>query len=673
MSETKAANEIEKSSNRFDLLLRAASAALLVAATFFVTGITIYANNGDGFTFQFADVISCLGIVTSIIFCFLFVFQFPFVNTFYSRLTNCLIFCIGIFLYFQSNWFLWNLGPLMNGEFWWDWDLHGRITVIEAVLYVLLFLILCIFYKKIYNNILKLSLALIAIQLITCIPFFFNRQIDCSYKRYIINEDSKFEFAKDHNFIICVFDCFSIPLMNEVFVQEPESKGWFKDFTMYSRMYSSGATTQTTVPSILTGVDNLTGDKKLLEKQYHDPEKSILLKLSNQHFRNEIYAFSTWTDVKQAIFFDKSYIHNIREKTNKDKISHISSWRDFVNCIALRISPLRIKNRTSKILCNIYDRIVASIFSNADLVNSDRKTENLDFYNQLKEKTTVGASDRVFKYIHLRGVHTPFDIDENINASDFSRPDEMYVPCGIGCAKIMKEIIDQLKKLNLYDNSLIIFMGDHGRYDNMFGNYTDFPSGHNPLFMIKMPLKIQNELCVKDNIVFESDICEIPLWKDANSTVDWKLGEDLSPEQKSERERIWNDCKSCLPAWNYQKAKFELTDKKYDCSKPIFRFLKNPSIENNCCIGRLQLEPWSTLVSNKFDIVLISKDNCYSSTFDMTQNRVHFSCDMSEVCDGNYCLYYALRNKNGYEMHPFVHCTISVIDGKASIEYVISQ
>ncbi|MBR6437170.1 MAG: hypothetical protein IKS45_11745, partial [Thermoguttaceae bacterium] len=193
---------------------------------------------------------------------------------------------------------------------------------------------------------------------------------------------------------------------------------------------------------------------------------------------------------------------------------------------------------------------------------------------------------------------------------------------------------------------------------------------HNPLFMIKMPHKIQNELCVKDNIVFESDICEIPLWKDVNSTVDWKLGEDLSPEQKSEREKIWNDCKNSLPAWSYQKAKFELTDEKYDCSKPIFRFLKNPSIENNYCVGRLQLEPWSSLNSNKFDIVLISKDNCYSSTLDMAKNRVHFNCDMSEVSDGIYKLYYALRNKNGYEMHPFVHCTISVIDGKASIEYV---
>ncbi len=68
----------------------------------------------------------------------------------------------------------------------------------------------------------------------------------------------------------------------------------------------------------------------------------------------------------------------------------------------------------------------------------------------------------VFKFYHLAGLHVPVKMKRDFthgvfdyNRANFSEQAEAY-------AKIMGAYLAELRRLNLYDNSMIIIVGDHG-------------------------------------------------------------------------------------------------------------------------------------------------------------------------------------------------------------------
>ena len=88
-------------------------------------------------------------------------------------------------------------------------------------------------------------------------------------------------------------------------------------------------------------------------------------------------------------------------------------------------------------------------------------TDDFRYYESLATEGLTAVEDEgVFKYIHLLGPHPPFNMDENIQyveESDFVRQTK-------GSFKIVYEYISQMKALGLYEDSIIIIMGDHGNY-----------------------------------------------------------------------------------------------------------------------------------------------------------------------------------------------------------------
>jgi len=93
-------------------------------------------------------------------------------------------------------------------------------------------------------------------------------------------------------------------------------------------------------------------------------------------------------------------------------------------------------------------------------------SNDIAFYERLvSEGLRKSDNDKSFIYYHLKGAHSPFDMDENIHKVENSS----YTQQAEGAFKIVYEYIDQLKQLGLYDNSTIIVTGDHGIYqgDNL--------------------------------------------------------------------------------------------------------------------------------------------------------------------------------------------------------------
>ncbi|MDO4582859.1 MAG: sulfatase-like hydrolase/transferase [Planctomycetia bacterium] len=93
--------------------------------------------------------------------------------------------------------------------------------------------------------------------------------------------------------------------------------------------------------------------------------------------------------------------------------------------------------------------------------------------------------------------------------------------------------LELLKKSDVYDNSYIIVMGDHG------GHLEPVLERKNPFFLVKRPGDTHEKMVTNDQPIFLRDIAPTIL-KDLGIVTEESYSFwNLSPEQKVERERCW--------------------------------------------------------------------------------------------------------------------------------------
>ena len=526
-----------------------------------------------------------------------------------------------------------------------------------------------------YNNLVKLSLVIIVIELIALFPLVLHHGGNYSYKYYTIDNSKKFEFAKDKNIIICVFDCFTTPLMEELFKESPELKDIFDDFTMYTRVIAKKPFTQNAIPAVMTGENLEKIDDKTLSSCYFNEKKSILLKVKRQSFTSEIYPY-----VDNVFYYDPSIVSNIIPKSKDDNSSlTCKEMQQFVNAVALRVTPLCLKGYISRHICKMTG--VMLIPQTAVDNKSERVSElpdNIRFYLELKNKACVSDSiNSVFKYYHVKGVHFPFDTDQFLNPlpntdGKPSQSKECYINQAKGCLLIVKELIKQLKKLDLYDRSVIIFMGDHGRMDDAYGITGKIPGEYNPMLLVKTFHEESHKLRKCSNILLQTDICMNSVWNSietADSNSLW--GSDFDKQQIDARESIWETYLKKNNTGRRQFATFESEGEVIDFSKSIVLSCPTPCFDDYNMVGELRLFCVPKQFKFKYgnlDLLLSNSQNTYRVELKYEGDFLYYSCNTSEVADGDYNLYYRVNSAYGTRIIKFPGCIIHIHNGKRNVE-----
>jgi hypothetical protein len=118
----------------------------------------------------------------------------------------------------------------------------------------------------------------------------------------------------------------------------------------------------------------------------------------------------------------------------------------------------------------------------------------IDFVNNVS-KTRVMDSQSKFKFIHLTGAHSPYQIDNEFNFTDAG-----YVGQASASLKLVQELLDELKESGAYDNSLIFIIGDHGTQGG------SLPESAQPLMLAKQMNQESEELTISDAPVTLGDI-----------------------------------------------------------------------------------------------------------------------------------------------------------------------
>lgn len=419
--------------------------------------ILIYSANMNDFWFDFKTMIfpimlffANLFLALSIIYTIIYWINKRFSQkvTFF-KVILVLSFIAFLYIYIQGNYLASHL-PSLDGTTI-EWSTYTTDNVISIIVLIFIILVESITIKKFkIDKVLKVNkyISIVIFLMLTTslvstlfTPNIFKEKIVATSTTKNINNASS-----DKNFFIFLVDAVDSKQFSEVVKESKEYNNTFDDFTYYPDTVSTYLFTRDSIPFIFSGEwnENKTEFSEYSNKAFSD---SLLLNnLKEKEYNMNFYEYQiNWSNRKAGIFSNVDI-------DNKD-INNIKFFKQLTKYILFKYLPYPLKP---------YSRI-----QNMDFDSCRGNKDNNYFnwsddvaYNTIKNNKIEIINDKYFQFMHIEGGHVPFDYDENVNK--ISEEDGTYEKKLKATLKIINAFINRLKENNVYDNSAIIVMADHG-------------------------------------------------------------------------------------------------------------------------------------------------------------------------------------------------------------------
>lgn len=439
--------------------------SMLLCFTFFVFGpIQLYLSNHSEFWFKLRHILPM--VIISFLVTFISVtLILIFISQKIKKYISAGVFGLGFALYLQGNFINYDYGVLDGTEI--DWGSYGMLGTLNTFIWVL-----CIFVPVILAHFLPkqlkkattwISLFIIGIQVITVGTLFITTDLTRS-SQIAVTEEGMLSLSEEKNLVVFVLDTFDAGYMNEILENRPEYKELLEDFTYFDNALGIYPKTKGAIPHILTGerYDNTIPYFDYLDKAY---KKTI--------FFNNLFAEGYDAGAYISTTFLPSnaddYFMNIINAEKKPS-SKINLGLMMYKATAFTYFPHAFKDNLW-FYSGDFDKY-------ADTIDEEGKNnllvkDDIIFYNKL---LTNGLSfdnkSYAFRFYHLSGAHPPYRMTEDIQYSkDYTSP----IQESLASINIVLKYIELLKNTNVYDNTSIVILADHG----------NIGFSQNPVLMIK--------------------------------------------------------------------------------------------------------------------------------------------------------------------------------------------
>lgn len=274
-----------------------------------------------------------------------------------------------------------------------------------------------------------------------------------------LTTDGMFELSSKENIIVIVLDRFDNYYFQAFLSSGSQYIDSLDGFTYYQDNISKYPRTYPAVTSMLTGVENdYTGTRvQYFEKAY--TRSTFLPDLKSNGYEINLYIPSYYSYDNASVFGD------LVANTSAAEGYTISSKGELIGKMFELSSyfwaPEIFKSNT----------IGSSSFGEIVTLDGDapkyEMTESSDpeiYKNFTETGLTTQNKKNNFTFLHLRGCHSPFAMDENCNLVEQGSVSSLQQTTG--CFKFISEYIAQMKKLGIYKDSTIIITGDHAALDS---------------------------------------------------------------------------------------------------------------------------------------------------------------------------------------------------------------
>lgn len=439
---------------------------------FLYAPLEMYFTNKNEFWFDFyklAPFMLLIFLITTIVGSFVFSLLYAIHERLYQA-GLVIGFIAFLASYIQGNFLVKNLPPLDGTEIDWSSYAGERVKSIAVWLIVTVVVLLLIRFIRMgkFYHVVKIVPGFVVIMLVVamvsvCIG---NAGLE-SKKKMQVTDHNLYEMSDDQNFIIFLLDAVDARNMTKLLTDSPEYQEIFEDFTYYPNTVSAYPFTMISIPYIFSG--EWYENEQLFEDYETQTYKSAKLfeTLEQSGYKLGMYEPELLSKDDSIYRFE-----NVIDETGE-----ISSYWDFLKAqlklVGVKYAPFDLKQ-----YC-IFDTNYFLGLQEAPEGYETYTHVNNYFYHDMLDTPVTHTDQKCFKFIHVEGGHTPFRYNENVDFVDNAD----YTDNLKASMTITRKYLERLKEENVYDNSVILIMADHG--------YAEVPvenaalERQNPIFFAK--------------------------------------------------------------------------------------------------------------------------------------------------------------------------------------------
>lgn len=302
-----------------------------------------------------------------------------------------------------------------------------------------------------------LSAFLLSIQVVALVSLLVTAQKE-AYERpegtWHLSGEEQYTVSAEQNVIVIILDYFSNQYLKPLEEAYPGATEFLHDFTYYSNTDCNIFGTFPSLPHILTGRDldmSLSVNDWCASIWKDENTTAFYDMLKEKDYKTNVYTPDTniLCGLYDARIMDGK-IDNVVDSAQEVDVNNKLLLKTMFKMSGYRMFPEILKPTFYANLDEYSDVVIAKENS----INHN----NYDFYQGLLDKgLTTDASSNYYIVQHLMGPHL-YTTDENGYYKENSTLEETAK----GCMVIVEEYLNQLKKLDVYDNSTIIITADHG-------------------------------------------------------------------------------------------------------------------------------------------------------------------------------------------------------------------
>jgi len=372
-------------------------------------------------------------------------------------------FCaLAILIWLQGNILVWNYGVLDGSRI--DWGAGAWRGVLDLAIWVLLLWLASHASHRTAKMFFNGALAVLALQLVTAVitltqqPQILHRQ---NVAANVSDKEAIAHFSSGKNIVHILMDGFQSDVFADILADSntPDLRAELQGFTFFEQQLGAYPYTQLSVPAMLSG------------RLFHNdvPVESFISEaMSGDTIINTAIAAGYEVDIAAEVALTNIYMRG--EYTNAYSISpsgHVSE-RDFARADAAKLLDLALFRSAPHFAKALVYRDALWVFQAGARQQDYLYMQNfadLAFLDELADDMSTDRDTPVYKMIHVMLSHRPFVANEDCEyvgrRSESREIVSAQARCGL--SRVMR-VLQAMKRLGIYDSSLIILMADHGAW-----------------------------------------------------------------------------------------------------------------------------------------------------------------------------------------------------------------
>lgn len=447
--------------------------ALLSSQIFFFGPLIIFSGNEAEFTSSALQLLYYFVIPAIVLGLGIIIIGLLLASTAFNYYVSLLT-CVGFLLWLQGNFLVWDYG-LADGRGS-LWALLSWQAFIDSPIWLIL-LTISVLGASFFSKFIRLfTLVILAVQVIGLIasvsltPQSMLRPV--RFNQDTIANKAIFEFSKSKNIIHIILDELQSTVFKEIVSKESHYYSELDGFIFFENTLSNYPTTLFSIANLITGksYDNTTDISSFLDKSYRGLTlPSILI---NNGYRVDLigpYASQWYCKSSHSICYEIPVPYG--------KSSSELSFDEAVLLLDMtlfRYSPHILKGMklSSGIMLTALNNIKTKDYKVLDNFEGDSITKSEAnrhlahdaFLTDLIERSTATLYSPVYKFIHITTSHYPAFLSADCKFLNQMLPWEFenitnQARCVLNRVLLL---LAKLKKLGIYDNSIIVLHADHG-------------------------------------------------------------------------------------------------------------------------------------------------------------------------------------------------------------------